>query len=686
MKRSVMYVVAVCVMSVVPAVCGASAPSPTTWLDRPLDGTSLPFSPATGPVIVQAHASDADGVATLEFFVDDVSLGSVPGGGGRLGEASVEWNPTAAGTYTVRARAIDAEGNVGPEDSSVVVVGELALASPTPTLVISSPTATLVVPSPTATPAPPEPTATKTAPAPWPTSGEVQISFTADRTSLQPGQCATLKWSVRGGEAVFLSGTRVKHSGERQVCPRSTTPYSLAAYVGVGPPEPPVAERELTIVVAELPMVVPTPTLPGPTEAPPGEVQVSLTADRTSLQPGECATLTWIVQGGFGVELNGQPVERSGELQVCPPETTVYKLAVDAGDRMEWGEVLISVAGEVEPPPAAAQEISANIWTDPDAITAGECAALLWDVGPPGNWRILLDGQPVAASGSQQVCPTSTKTYELLVEAPGGNVMRFATLDVAEGPGEEVPPPEPVPPAPGPAQGGSDVRPSDLFPQTGTVWTRITNDGHDTLSNNKVEVTLSGCGAGKQYALNIAPGQTQTIDTGCQAATGHNSYTVSVKAIDFTDPNAANNSYTEELDWQGAVAPPPPPSGPSQPPSGPSQPSGVDLALTDLFPQTLHGPVYGRITNRGPGSVSNLTIQFSCRWVETDAIEGIRKTNQVGPRNITITSLSPGQTTQFNTNISVELRQFQYDMSCTLHGPANDPSTANNSYSEKISR
>jgi hypothetical protein len=66
-----------------------------------------------------------------------------------------------------------------------------------------------------------------------------------------------------------------------------------------------------------------------PAEQPPGEVQITFTADRTGLQPGECATLEWNVQGGFGVELNRQPVERSGQKQVCPEETTIYWLGVD---------------------------------------------------------------------------------------------------------------------------------------------------------------------------------------------------------------------------------------------------------------------------------------------------------------------------------------------------------------------
>jgi acetyl esterase/lipase len=74
-------------------------------------------------------------------------------------------------------------------------------------------------------------------------------------------------------------------------------------------------------------------------------VQITLTADRTSLQPGECAILQWRVEGGFGVELDGQPVERSGQQEVCPQDTAVYELGVDTGETIERREIVLSVAG-----------------------------------------------------------------------------------------------------------------------------------------------------------------------------------------------------------------------------------------------------------------------------------------------------------------------------------------------------
>lgn len=101
-----------------------------------------------------------------------------------------------------------------------------------------------------------------------PSLDEVRISFTADRTSLEPGECAILQWSVEGGEVVQLDGEWVSPSSERQVCPQATTSYSLAVYVGVGPPNPPRAHEEVEIVVAAGAEASPAASVPSPGMTP----------------------------------------------------------------------------------------------------------------------------------------------------------------------------------------------------------------------------------------------------------------------------------------------------------------------------------------------------------------------------------------------------------------------------------
>jgi acetyl esterase/lipase len=108
-----------------------------------------------------------------------------------------------------------------------------------------------------------------------------------------------------------------------------------------------------TLLGCTLPGVIPVPEPSEPPgEGPPGEVEVAFVADRIVVQPGECATLEWSVEGGFGVELNGQPVERTGQAEVCPEETTSYTLDVDAGNTMESRQVIIFVGSPEGSPPA----------------------------------------------------------------------------------------------------------------------------------------------------------------------------------------------------------------------------------------------------------------------------------------------------------------------------------------------
>ncbi len=127
MRPSVVCCLGLLAVGLVLVGCATPAQGPTTWLDRPLDGSALPL----GPITVQAHASDSDGVASFEFFVDDASLVTASADGGRLAQATVEWNPIEAGTYTIRARSTDGQGNASSDATSVVTVGLLSTASPT---------------------------------------------------------------------------------------------------------------------------------------------------------------------------------------------------------------------------------------------------------------------------------------------------------------------------------------------------------------------------------------------------------------------------------------------------------------------------------------------------------------------------------------------------------------------------
>jgi hypothetical protein len=432
-------------LSLILAACGASSAGPMTWLDRPLDRSRLPLAPVT----IQAHASDADGVASIQFFVDEDPLVTASAEGGRLGTAMVEWNPAEPGTYTISARGVDSQGNVGSEATSTVTVGELPQASPTVPL----------APEP-ATPGP---------------VADVSIDFTADHTNLVRGECAILRWTVEGGEAAHLNDEPVPLSGEREVCPEATAAYVLAIYVGEGPPSPPVAERELLITVGEPEAITPSPTraaptattappAPTPTAPPPPPTIVSLQANPSSITEGQSTTISWAVEG---------------------------------------------------------------------AISA-----------------VYFDGEGVRDHDSRPKRPQQTRTYTLRAVGPGGETTRDVTVTV-------------------------------------------------------------------------------------------------------THP---------------------------QPTSTPI--SAADLAITDLRAVPPSHEVLGDLTNHGPGTISNATVQLSCQWDQYDTIENMHHTGQLPSMPIIISSLSPGQTQEFNTDITVSPGQYDIDFSCTVQVPFDDPNLSNNTRSE----
>jgi hypothetical protein len=108
-----------------------------------------------------------------------------------------------------------------------------------------------------------------------------------------------------------------------------------------------------------------------------------------------------------------------------------------------------------QPPggPVPGGELQLVLVADPDMVPPGGCAILHWEVAPPGEYRVLLNGQQVPPLGEQQVCPPGTTTYELLVETPGGPEVRTVTVNVG-GPGGGPQPPTPgggpgQPPTPG---------------------------------------------------------------------------------------------------------------------------------------------------------------------------------------------------------------------------------------------
>jgi len=100
------------------ASCQSNSAGPSAWIDQPLDGSVFPLE----PVILTAHASDNDGVASFEVYLNDELIKTLSAGDGRLGEAAWEWLPPGPGEYTIRVIPFDSQGNRGEEAQTVVII------------------------------------------------------------------------------------------------------------------------------------------------------------------------------------------------------------------------------------------------------------------------------------------------------------------------------------------------------------------------------------------------------------------------------------------------------------------------------------------------------------------------------------------------------------------------------------
>ena len=83
-----------------------------------------------------------------------------------------------------------------------------------------------------APPPPPPPPSTPIATAPPTTAGPVIASFTAEPSTIEPGQSSTLRWSISNATDMSIDHGigAVQSQGMRQVFPRTSTSYAPVSY------------------------------------------------------------------------------------------------------------------------------------------------------------------------------------------------------------------------------------------------------------------------------------------------------------------------------------------------------------------------------------------------------------------------------------------------------------------------
>ncbi len=167
------------------------------------------------------------------------------------------------------------------------------------------------------------------------------IRFTADRTLIQPGETVTFRWHVEGVQAVYFyaEGERWREhgavgEGQNQVCLSQTTTYCLR-----------VIKRDDSVEVRKIAVQV--------QPQPSSQISQMFSVDRTDIQPGECVTFRWRVEGVKAVYFHAEGqrwqdhgVVGAGEQQVCPSQTTTYCLRViNRDDSLEIHYLTVQVRG-----------------------------------------------------------------------------------------------------------------------------------------------------------------------------------------------------------------------------------------------------------------------------------------------------------------------------------------------------
>ncbi|MGQ9490876.1 MAG: hypothetical protein ACUVR4_11275 [Anaerolineae bacterium] len=202
-------------------------------------------------------------------------------------------------------------------------------------------------------------------------AGQAAFEFTADSYRVALGQCTVLRWRATGVRAVYLNNQGVAGEDSRQVCPSTTTDYTLRVESTNGT----VVNRTLTIVVTAGPLV-----------------DMRFWAEQYTLPANGCTVLHWDVRNVREVYLDDEGVAGTGDRQVCPTGSQFYALRVVTTDGLEAYQYVSLLAGD--PGLAAGEIIAQGIvnevtrQADLDPVTPGD---------QPG-YRLIVDGVRVLFS------------------------------------------------------------------------------------------------------------------------------------------------------------------------------------------------------------------------------------------------------------------------------------------------
>ncbi len=230
------------------------------------------------------------------------------------------------------------------------------------------------------------------------------VNISASPTALDVGQASTLSWtSTNSASAAIDQGIGpVATNGSMTVAPLVTTTYTITTTGSGG-----TAQDNVTVAVNQAPAV-------------------NLSATPTAINPGGSATLSWTSTNATSASIDQTigTVSVNGSSTVMPTVTTTYTITVSGPGGTATDSVTISVSDLP----------SVSISATPNPIDLSESTVLTWSSANAISVRIDQGIGPVATSGSLTVYPTSTRTYTITAEGPGGTVSSSVIIIVNQPP------------------------------------------------------------------------------------------------------------------------------------------------------------------------------------------------------------------------------------------------------------
>jgi hypothetical protein len=226
-------------------------------------------------------------------------------------------------------------------------------------------------------------------------------SFSADASTVSPGQSTTLRWSVTNATAISIDHGVGPVTGTSVVVqPIDTTTYTLTATNSGG-----TSTSVATVTVR-----------------PPAPVISSFSANPASVAVGASSTLSWSVSNATSLSIDqGIGAVTGTSMAVFPNVTTTFTLTA-AGP---GGTAMATATVTVIPAPVISA-FSAN----PPSIAVGAFSTLSWAVSNATSLSIDQGVGTVTGLTSTSVFPRVDTTYTLTATGPGGSATRTATVTV----------------------------------------------------------------------------------------------------------------------------------------------------------------------------------------------------------------------------------------------------------------